>query len=256
MIAVLLCAGYATRMYPLTADLPKPLLPVAGKPVIDYLVEQIVDLPEVTHIHVVTNAKFIEHFKDWQIKWRSKLASKKVTLDIHNDGSTDNANRLGAAADLRFVLKQIDEPAKVLVAGGDNIFLFRLEPLWRDFLKGQRHCVIALPETDKSRLVKTGVLELGKESRVLRLHEKPKHPASKWFCPPLYFLQPTAWPELDAFLRTSKRNDAPGYFIDFLSRKEKVHAFQVNASRLDIGSIESYREAEEALVKLPSNDLP
>jgi NDP-sugar pyrophosphorylase family protein len=92
-------------MYPLTADFPKPLLPVAGKPVIDYLMEQIIDLSEINRIHVVTNAKFIEHFNAWQMKWRSAMASKKITLDIHNDGSTDNANRLGAAADLRFVFK-------------------------------------------------------------------------------------------------------------------------------------------------------
>jgi glucose-1-phosphate thymidylyltransferase len=242
-------------MYPLTADFPKPLLPVAGKPVIDYLVEQIIDLPEVTHIHVVTNAKFIEHFKTWQMKWRSAMASKKVALDIHNDGSTDNTNRLGAAADLRFVLKQIGEPSKVLVSGGDNIFRFRLEPLWRDFLIGQHHHVIALPETNANQLMKTGVLTLGKENRVLRLHEKPKHPVSRWFCPPLYFLQPAAWPRLDEFLRTSKNDDAPGYFIDFLSRKEKVHAFKVNASRLDIGSLDSYREAQEALIKQSCNDL-
>ena len=254
MIAVILCAGYATRMYPLTADFPKPLLPVAGKPVIDYLLEQIIDLPEVRHIHVVTNAKFFEHFKAWQMKWQSVTASKKIALDVHNDGSTDNANRLGAAADLQFVLNQIAEPTKVLVSGGDNIFLFQLEPLWQDFLKEQRHYVVALPETDKIRLMKTGVLALGKDNRVLRLHEKPERPASKWFCPPLYFLQPTAWPKLDEFLRTSKRSDAPGHFIDFLSRKEKVFAFKVNASRLDIGSIDSYREAEEVLKKQPSND--
>ena len=255
MIAVLLCAGYATRMYPLTADFPKPLLPVAGKPVIDYLVEQIIDLPEVNRIHVVTNAKFVEHFNAWQMKWRSAMASKKIALDIHDDGSTDNANRLGAAADLRFVFKQIAKPSKVLVSGGDNIFRFRLEPLWRDFLIGPHHYVIALPETHANQLMKTGVLALGKENRVLRLHEKPKHPVSRWFCPPLYFLQPTAWPRLDEFLRTSKSDDAPGYFIDFLSRKEKVYAFKLNASRLDIGSIDSYREAEEALTKQPSNDL-
>jgi glucose-1-phosphate thymidylyltransferase len=242
-------------MYPLTADFPKPLLPVAGKPVIDYLVEQIIDLPEVTRIHVVTNATFVEHFNAWQVKWRSAMASKKIALDIHNDGSTDNANRLGAAADLRFVFKQIARPSKVLVSGGDNIFRFRLEPLWRDFLIGPRHYVIALPETNANKLMKTGVLALGKENRVLRLHEKPKHPVSKWFCPPLYFLQPTAWPRLDEFLRTPKNDDAPGYFIDFLSRKEKVYAFKLNASRLDIGSIDSYREAQEALTKQPRNDL-
>jgi glucose-1-phosphate thymidylyltransferase len=249
VIAVLLCAGYATRMYPLTADFPKPLLPVAGKPVIDYLMEQIIDLSEIKRIHVVTNAKFVEHFNAWQAKWRSAMASKKITLDIHNDGSTDNANRLGAAADLRFVFKQIAEPSKVLVSGGDNIFRFRLEPLWRDFLIGPRHYVVALPETNANQLIKTGVLALGKENRVLRLHEKPKHPVSRWFCPPLYFLQPTVWPRLDEFLQTSKNDDAPGYFIDFLSRKEKVYAFKVNASRLDIGSIDSYREAQEALIK-------
>jgi len=255
VIAVLLCAGYATRMYPLSADFPKPLLPVAGKPVIDYLVEQIIDLPEVNRIHVVTNAKFVEHFNAWQMKWRSAMASKKIALDIHNDGSTDNANRLGAAADLRFVFKQIAKPSKVLVSGGDNIFRFRLEPLWQDFLIGPRHYVIALPETNANQLMKTGVLALGKENRVLRLHEKPKHPVSRWFCPPLYFLQPTAWPRLDEFLRTPKNDDAPGYFIDFLSRKEKVYAFKLNASRLDIGSIDSYREAQEALTKQPRNDL-
>jgi glucose-1-phosphate thymidylyltransferase len=243
-------------MYPLTTDFPKPLLPVAGKPVIDYLVEQIIDLPELTRIHVVTNAKFAKHFKAWQVKWRSAMASKKIALDIHNDGSADNANRLGAAADLQFVLKQIAKPSRVLVAGGDNIFLFRLEPLWRDFLIGQRHYVIALPETNANQLMKTGVLSLGKENRVLRLHEKPKHPVSRWFCPPLYFLQPTAWPRLDEFLLTSKSNDAPGYFIDFLSRKEKVYAFKLNASRLDIGSIDSYREAQEALIKEPCINLP
>jgi glucose-1-phosphate thymidylyltransferase len=241
-------------MYPLTADFPKPLLPVAGKPVIDYLVEQIIDLPEIERIHVVTNAKFAEHFKDWQVKWRSAMASKKIALDIHNDGSTENANRLGAAVDLQFVFRQISEPAKVLVAAGDNIFLFRLKPLWRDFLIGQRHYVIALRETDPDRLMKTGVLSLGKDNRVLRLHEKPAQPMSRWFCPPLYFLQPTAWPRLGEFLRTSKNDDAPGYFIDFLSHKEKVYAFKLNASRLDIGSIDSYRKAEEVVKKQPPND--
>lgn len=249
MNAVLLCAGYATRMYPLTEDFPKPLLQVAGKPVIDYLVEQIIDLPEVTHIHVVTNAKFVEHFKAWQMEWSSAISSKKVAFDIHNDGSTDNTNRLGAAADLRFVFKQIAEPSKVLVSGGDNIFLFRLEPLWQDFLLAQRHYVIALHEANKNKLMKTGVLTLGEENRVVRLHEKPRRPVSNWLCPPLYFLQPSAWPLLDEFLRTSKNNDAPGFFIDFLSRKEKVYAFKLNASRLDIGSINSYREAEEVLIK-------
>ena len=243
-------------MYPLTADFPKPLLPVAGKPVIDYLVEQIIDLPEITRIHVVTNAKFVEHFKTWQMKWQSVMASKKIALDIHDDGSTDNANRLGAAADLRFVFKQIAKPSKALVSGGDNIFRFRLEPLWRDFLIGPYHYVIALPETHANQLMKTGVLALGKENRVLRLHEKPKHPVSKWFCPPLYFLQPSARLRLDEFMRISHHRDAPGYFIDYLCQKERVYAFKVKAGgRLDIGNMDSYRRADKLMRSDPNITL-
>jgi glucose-1-phosphate thymidylyltransferase len=106
---------------------------------------------------------------------------------------------------------------------------------------------VALPETDRKKLKKTGVLELTMDDRVVRLYEKPAHPSSEWFCPPLYFFQSTVSRHLEQFLKHHAASDAPGHFIDFLCRKDPVYAFRLNASRLDIGSIETHRAADHDL---------
>jgi glucose-1-phosphate thymidylyltransferase len=106
---------------------------------------------------------------------------------------------------------------------------------------------VALPERDADNLKKTGVLELDANGRVMRQHEKPEQPQSTWSCPPLYFLQASAWSKLDEFIESSDNIDAPGYFIDYLCQKEDVYAFKLNASRLDIGSVESYQDADRLM---------
>ena len=111
--------------------------------------------------------------------------------------------------------------------------------------------VIALAETDEAKLKKTGVLTLGTENRVLRLHEKPQSPTSTWSCPPLYFLQPSAWPRLNEYIRVSDQCDAAGSLVDFLSQRETVYAFKLNASRLDIGSHTTYHLADKLLRREP-----
>ena len=126
---------------------------------------------------------------------------------------------------------------------------FRLKPLWRHFLKSKAHYIIGLPETDHAKLQRTGVLTLDNEDRVLRLHEKPQNPLSTWCCPPLYFLQESAWKLLDEYMKVSDRYDAPGSFIDFLCQHEDVYAFKPAAGRLDIGSNKTYREADKLLRK-------
>jgi len=251
MIAVILCAGFATRMYPLTENFPKPLLTVAGRPVLDYLMDQIVDLPRVEAIHIVSNAKFFDHFCRWRSTREESGEFGEMTVHIHNDGATDNQNRLGAAVDLRFVLNTIDRPGRVLVSAGDNIFRFPLKPLWEKFLDSHRHHIVALPETDRALLQGTGVLELGEKDRVLRLHEKPKLAPSTWICPPLYFFQPSVWSQVESFVRTSGDHDAPGHFIDYLCQREPVDAFRLNATRLDIGSVDSYQAADRQLQQNP-----
>jgi glucose-1-phosphate thymidylyltransferase len=249
MNAVLLCAGFATRMYPLTRNFPKPLLPVADRPVVDYLLEQIAGLPSIRAVHLVSNARFHDHFRRWRDNHCEQETWGGLDIEVHNDGCLDNDSRLGAAGDLALALKLIGAPDKILVSGGDNIYRFALAPLWSDFLRGGEHRVVALAETEPAKLHKTGVLEFGDNDRVLRLHEKPEVPPSQWICPPLYFFQASVWKELDAFLATSADNDAPGHFIDYLCTTSRVKGFRLNSSRLDIGSIDSYQFADQLLRK-------
>jgi glucose-1-phosphate thymidylyltransferase len=244
MNAVILCAGFATRMYPLTENFPKPLLTVADRPVLDYLIDQILTLPSIHTVHIVSNARFFGHFQSWYDERTGRPSFSGLTIHIHNDGAVDSDNRLGAAADLQLALRMIGKPDSVLVSGGDNIYRFDLKPLWDRFLRGHRHRIVALAETKRERLLKTGVLELAGDGRVLRLHEKPSRPPSTWICPPLYFFKPSAWQCLDRFLETPGSHDAPGHFIDYLCQREPVSAFCLNDTRLDIGSIDAYRDAD------------
>ena len=249
MQVVILCAGFATRMYPLTENFPKPLLKVADKAVIDYLIDQIVALPQVAEINIVSNAKFHDHFLRWQRdRYRSGSASEKaVHIQITNDGSTANENRLGAAADLQLAFHKMNASGRILVSAGDNIFRFPIKPLWEKFMQSDKHYVVALPEKDTEKLQRTGVLELSDNDRVLQLHEKPRMPPSNWVCPPLYFFQPSVREQLDSFLQSSGNHDAPGHFISHLCRLEPIHAFRLESSRLDIGSIDTYHEADRFL---------
>ena len=247
MMAVILGAGFATRMYPLTRDFPKPLLPVADRPVINYLLDQLVEIPQLHAVHIVSNARFFTQFEKWREHYLNNAPERTFHIEIHNDGAATNENRLGASADLQLVLKRISDTSRILVSAGDNIYRFSIKSLWRKFLQGHHHYVVALPEMDESKLKKTGVLELDAQDRVIRQHEKPDRPQSTWSCPPLYFLQASARSRLDTFLNSSANSDAPGYFIDYLCQTEVVYAFKLNASRLDIGSMDSYREADRIM---------
>jgi len=247
MNAILLCAGFATRMYPLTKNFPKPLLPVAGQPVLDYLTDQISTLDGIDAVHVVSNHKFYDHFIRWKANHEERRTYGPLRIAIYDDGCTDNDSRLGASGDLALALKMIGTPDKILVSAADNIYRFSLAPLWRSFLQGSGHRITTLEETDPAKLKRAGVLEFDERDRVVRLHEKPDKPPSTWVCPPLYFFQPSVWNELEHFLAGSVNHDAPGHFIDFLCAHSTVGAFRVDGDRLDIGSIETYYQADQLL---------
>jgi glucose-1-phosphate thymidylyltransferase len=242
MIAVLLCAGFATRMYPLTRRFAKPLLEVGGKLVVDYLMDQVVSLPEIDEIHVVTNQLFAGSFDQWRRGWEGRLCGK--SLVVHNDGAIDNDSRLGACGDLQFVLKRVDASGGILVSAGDNVYRFKIAPLWKRFLQGETHYLVALPESDLERLRRTGVPEFGAGCRILRVHEKPRDPPSQWCCPPLYFLRDSVLSVLDTLMAQPENPDALGHLADTLCREETVCVFKVRSSRLDIGSLEGYRESD------------
>lgn len=247
MNAVLLCAGFATRLYPLTRDFPKPLLPVGGRPLLDYLMDQVARLPGIDEIHVVTNAKYSARFNLWSRAWLPLLSARNIVLKIHDDGATGAENRLGACTDLRLAFSQDGRSDGYLVSAGDNIYLFKIADPWKRFLQGHGHCLIALAEKNPDILKKTGVPVFGEKDRVTALLEKPAYPPPGWFCPPLYFLRPSAREALEEFLALAGPVDAPGHFIDYLCRREPVTAIRLDEKRLDIGNPESYRRAERIL---------
>ena len=247
MIAILLCAGFATRMYPLTAGFPKPLLPVAGRPVLDYLVNQMAALPDLDSIHIVTNDKFAAHFHRWRQSRLNRTDSNHLNIIVHSDGASSAENRLGACVDLQLAFRRSSTTGPVLVSASDNIYLFSVHELWDRFVSGTDHSIVALAEDNEEILKRSGVPVFGDYDQVMRLLEKPARPPSDWICPPLYFLRPSARVVLDEFLECCGPVDAPGYFIDYLCQKEPVTAFRLDARRLDIGSPETYREADRVM---------
>ena len=246
-IAILLCAGYGTRMGALTAETPKPLLPVAGKPILDYLVELLLELDGLDAIHLVSNSRYLEKFRRWADGWGRRIGPPGPRLVVHDDGSADNASRRGAVGDLDFLLRRVAPPAGALVAAGDNIYRFSLRPLWRTFVDSGHSYVLGLEERDPGKLRRTGVLELTCENRVLRLHEKPEQPPSTWACPSLYCLQASALARVRGYLDAGHCHDEIGRLIGHLVSREPIFAFEAEGERFHVGSADSYRRTDKLL---------
>ena len=251
MIAILLCAGFGTRMYPLTLDKPKPLLPVAGRPVLDYLLDQLVELPGLAAIHVVTNGRFKPHFERWREKVWPILGKQGIALELHANGAINEDERLGALGDLAFVLNRIPRPVGALVAAGDNILRFSLQPIWSQFRSSGTNTVIALTESDSEKLRRSGVLMLDAADQVIDFQEKPAEPLSNWLCPPFYFLNSEALIEAATFGSQTGRPDALGHLIKHLVDKMPVYAIRTKGERIDIGDLDTYIEAANLLMEEP-----
>jgi glucose-1-phosphate thymidylyltransferase len=243
MIAIILCAGFGTRMYPLTEYRPKALLPVAGRPVIDYLLDQLMHLPDLTTVHVVSNDRFYHHFEEWREMVAPRLNEQGIPLELHNDQVSSNEERLGANGDLAFVLERTGLPDGALIAAGDNILQFNLLPIWERFQASKENLVIALAESVLEKLKKTGVLILDDSDRVIGFVEKPAEPPSQWSCPPFYFLNRSALEQADPFINQANPPDAMGHLINYLIGQVSIRAIKISGNRLDIGTNESYRAA-------------
>lgn len=248
MIAVLLCAGFGTRLHPLTRDRPKPLLPVAGRPLLDYLMDSLLPLPGLRAIHLVTNARDHSSFLHWRLGWQPRLSAANIGLAVHNDGAEDNQRRLGACRDLALTLERASGWSGALVSAGDNIYRFPIDPLWNHFRMRSCHYVVVLPEADLAKRRTSGVARIGSNGRLMQLQEKPRHPQSRWICPPLYFLRPSAEPILQTLLNSRfPPPDAPGHFIADLCLREPVFVFKPSGDRLSVGNPDDYRHAQRRM---------
>jgi len=250
MNALLLAAGYATRMYPLTLNTPKPLLPVAGKPIADYMVEQLAAIPEIRRVLAVTNHRFAPHFEAW-----AKQTSSRVRLEVVDDATESNDTRLGAIGDVAFTLECHPELARepLFVLGGDNLIDFSLADMVTDFqARGGEATVICLVrETDSAQLRRSGVVTLGEEGRVSGFVEKPTQPPSDLTCPPFYLYPPDALALIPEYLAAGESPDAPGNFIAWLHTRAPVYGHVYETPRYDVGTLESYAAAQRLFEDRP-----
>ena len=235
--ALILSAGYATRMYPLTANTPKSLLPVGDRVVLDWMMDALQSLPMVEHIALVTNAKFAPHFTQWVAERRFH-----THIALINDGSTHDANRVGAIGDIALAIRQLRITEPLLVSAGDHIVEWDLAQFIAFGQAHAPHATIALYRLpDIREASKFGMVEVDAEQRVIHCEEKPAQPRSNLAMIALYYLPPAIFPRLQAYLASQQNTDAPGHFIVWLSRLEPVYGWASSGRYCDIGSLESYR---------------
>lgn len=240
MKAIILAAGYATRMYPLTKDRPKALLPIGKQAMLDYLMEQIATIDEIDEAYIVTNSRFYAQFVEWARQAAARYP--RIRLDVLDDGTDSNENRLGAVGDMRFVIdrRQVDDD--LLVAASDNFFTFPLTDMVDDFRARGRDTLLGKHLGWVEDLKRFAVATLDEENRVVALVEKPKEPPTDVGIYALYLYRRDTVPLIRDYLDQGNPPDAPGHFPEWLYRRREVGVYLFDGECIDIGTPEAYRE--------------
>ena len=238
MKCLILAAGYATRLYPLTENFPKPLLMVKGKTILDWLIDDIDTLGEVDEYIVISNHKFAEHFYSW-----AKTKTQKVT--VLDDGTVSNETRLGAVKDVQFAIETLSLDSDMLVIAGDNLLDFSLTAFIRYAKMMGASCIMRYFEPDGKKLLKCGVVTVDGDDKVLNMTEKSPTPATNWCCPPFYFYSKADARLVQKGIESGCGTDAPGSYIAWLSTQTPVHAMEMPGRRYDIGNLESYEKVQK-----------
>lgn len=240
MKVLILAAGYATRLYPLTLTQPKPLLPVAGKPMIEYVLDNIAPAGKIDLVYVVTNAKFAGQFQKWADDYGARA---KLNFKIINDGSTDDSNKLGAIGDLHLVLKQESVEDDLIVVAGDNLFSEKLGA-FGEFCREKNAPVLGVYDvgsTDQAR--KYGVVKLDNDGKLSSFEEKPANPASTLIGIALYYYPKATLPLIHQYVAEGNNPDQPGRLVQWLYPRLPVFTWTVPGLWFDIGSKETLEEA-------------
>ena len=246
MKCIILAAGYATRLYPLTENFPKPLLSVGGRPILDWLTDDISSSGEVDEYIVVSNHKFISHFTSWAEK-------SPLNITVIDDGTTANENRLGAVRDIELALKTLPADSDALIIAGDNVLSFSLKSFINYALNKKASCVMRYYEKDAERLKKCGVILTDGDDRVIDMTEKPAQPKSNWCCPPFYYYTAQDLSRCGECIRSGIGADAPGSFAAWTAQNSALYAMEMPGMRYDIGNLEGYKKIDKIYKDIAKN---
>lgn len=238
MKCLILAAGYATRLYPLTENFPKPLLQVGEKTILDWLVDDIDTAGLVDEYVVISNHKYAHHFEDW-----AKTKAMKVT--VVDDGTSSNETRLGAVKDIQFAIDSLELDDDMLVIAGDNVLDFSLTRFLAYAKEKGTSCIMRYFEGARQKLVKCGVVQVDGEDRILGMEEKPAQPKSNWCCPPFYYYTRKDARLVAKGIEAGCGTDAPGSYIAWLCTQTPVYAMEMPGKRFDVGNLESYQKIRE-----------
>jgi glucose-1-phosphate thymidylyltransferase len=243
MRVIILAAGYATRLYPLTLTRPKPLLPVAGKPMIDHVLDNLAPMGGIERVYIVTNAKFAGQFQSWADDYRA--AKARLDFTIVNDGSTDDSNKLGAIGDLHLVLTREQVNDDIIVVAGDNLFSETLEGFGR-FCREKNAPVLAVYDVGNlEEIKKYNAITMDQTSRITFFEEKPQKPASTVTGIALYYYPRSALPLIHQYIAEGNNPDQPGRLVQWLYPRTPVYTWRVPGIWFDIGSKEALEEANK-----------
>lgn len=237
---IVIAAGYATRLYPLTENFPKPLLKVGSRNILERMLDDIDALPEIDAHIIVTNHRFAPIFEEW-------LAGTSYTkpVTIIDDGTETNETRLGAVRDLLLAIERCKIDDDIMVVAADNILEFSMRGFVDYFKEKATSVIMCHHEPELKKLQRTGVIAVDGDMKVLEMQEKPENPVSNWAVPPFYIYSKADLPLIVDCMNHGCGFDAPGNLAHYLADASTLHAWPMPAGRFDIGSLDSYKEAQE-----------
>jgi glucose-1-phosphate thymidylyltransferase len=239
MKSIILAGGYAMRLLPLTKHVPKPLLPVAGKPVIDYLLDQLNRIAEIDRIIISTNQYYQKNFQ----YWLQNRPPEPKEIRVVTEHTQSEREKLGAVAALQYIIQSEKlENDELLVVAGDNIFEFSLQQ-FIDYFKSHMKPVLAFCDfchKSPDELKQFGLGILDNQNKLIGFQEKPEKPGSSYVATGCYIYPAGIQVFINEYLKGRNNPDAPGYFIEWLYRQTDVYGFVSDKTWYDIGSLESY----------------
>ena len=238
MKCIILCAGYATRLYPLTENFPKPLLEVKHKSIVNHLIDDLEQEHKIDQYIIVSNHKFVNYFNGWK-------KTRKEDIVVLDDMSTSNENRIGAVRDIYFAIKSLNINDDVLILAGDNILDFSLNEFINYYEKINKNCVMAYIENNIKTLQRCGVSELDENNNIISMEEKPQNPKSNVVTPTFYIFKKEDLHLLEKALNEGCGVDAPGNFLEWFTKQTTVNAFIMPGKRIDIGTLEDYNKYKD-----------